>query len=233
MIKTEYNAYIDESGDEGIKRGSVWFILTAVIVKKENNLKLAKVIDKIKENLRKSIKSQLHWNSIKGFRKKKKIIDLLKEQDFHIIHIIVNTQQIKNIPSNKVYSYYSGYLFERLTWFLNDDDIININISSKGNLNKEQLVEYLKSANNRYKIDFNKIKKVKIYPNAQKKLLQLADVCCSSLGQALRYNDDKHRYYIQTLSDKLYRKNNNLLNYGLKRFPQYKLSNNLKWLKQL
>ena len=229
----EYNAYIDESGDEGIKRGSDWFILTAIIVKKENDLKLAKVIDEIKENLEIGIKSQLHWNSIKGFPNKKMIIDLLKEQDFHIINILINTKQINNIPSNRVYNYYSGYLFERLTWFLNDDDVININISSRGNLNKTELIEYLQKTSSKHRIDFNKIKQVKIYPNAQKKLLQLADVCCSSLGQALKYNDEKHKYYIQTLSNKLYRKNDNLLSYGLKIVPPNTLPSGLKWLEQL
>ena len=40
----EYNAYIDESGDEGIRRGSKWFILTAIVVKKEDDLNLSKII---------------------------------------------------------------------------------------------------------------------------------------------------------------------------------------------
>ena len=37
----EYNVYIDESGDEGIKRGSEWFVLTAIIVPKEYDLTLS------------------------------------------------------------------------------------------------------------------------------------------------------------------------------------------------
>ena len=228
-----YNAYIDESGDEGIRRGSNWFILTAIIVKKENDLNLSKIIDDIKQNLEINIKSQLHWNSIKGFPNKKMIIDLLSKQDFHIINILINTKQIDNIPSNKVYNYYSGYLFERITWFLKSEDTVNINISSRGNLNKTSLIEYLQNAKNKHKINFDKIKDVKIYANAQKKLLQLADVCCSSLGQAIKYNDDKHRYYIKTLSDKLFRKNNNLLSYGLKIVPPNTLPIELNWLEQL
>lgn len=34
-ITNEYNIYIDESGDEGIHKGSKYFILTAIIVKKK------------------------------------------------------------------------------------------------------------------------------------------------------------------------------------------------------
>ena len=38
--KNEYNVYIDESGDEGINKGSKYFILTAIIVKKESCVQL-------------------------------------------------------------------------------------------------------------------------------------------------------------------------------------------------
>jgi len=38
----EYNVYIDESGDEGINKGSKFFILTAIIVDKEKDLEISK-----------------------------------------------------------------------------------------------------------------------------------------------------------------------------------------------
>ena len=49
--KNEYNVYIDESGDEGINKGSKYFILTAIIVKKEKDLEISRTVDLIKENL--------------------------------------------------------------------------------------------------------------------------------------------------------------------------------------
>ena len=56
--KNEYNVYIDESGDEGINKGSKYFILTAIIVKKEKDLEISKSVDLIKENLELSRKTQ-------------------------------------------------------------------------------------------------------------------------------------------------------------------------------
>lgn len=47
-----YNAYIDESGDEGINRGSKWFILTAIIVEKSKDLPLARKIDETYKDTR-------------------------------------------------------------------------------------------------------------------------------------------------------------------------------------
>ena len=60
VLNKEYNVYIDESGDEGINKGSKFFILTAIIVDKEKDLEISKSIDQIKENLEMNIKTQLH-----------------------------------------------------------------------------------------------------------------------------------------------------------------------------
>lgn len=60
MNKNEYNVYIDESGDEGINKGSKYFILTAIIVNKQKDLEISRAVDLIKENLEMSRKTQLH-----------------------------------------------------------------------------------------------------------------------------------------------------------------------------
>ena len=76
----EYNVYIDESGDEGIKRGSEWFILTAIIVPKQYDLTLSNKILKIKNAMNMNRKDQLHWNKILKYDKKIQIIyDLIAE----------------------------------------------------------------------------------------------------------------------------------------------------------
>lgn len=79
----EYNVYIDESGDEGINKGSKYFILTAIVVEKEKDLEISKSVDKIKENLEMNIKSQLHWKVIKGYPNKKMIIETIKNSRYY------------------------------------------------------------------------------------------------------------------------------------------------------
>lgn len=217
----EYNVYIDESGDEGIHRGSKFFILTAILVKKEKDLGISKCIDTIKENLEINIKSQLHWNKIKGYPNKLMIMSNIGKMDITIINIIIDTSKIKFINSNDIYNHFSGYLYERICWFVRDRNAVaNINISSRGeNLSKENLTFFLQNHTDKFKIDYDKIKQIKIYPNSQKKLLQLADCCCSALGQALKYNDDKHHKYISFLKNKFYEHNQKYLGYGLKYVP--------------
>lgn len=217
----EYNVYIDESGDEGIQRGSKFFILTAILVDKKKDLGISKCVDIIKENLEISKKSQLHWNKIKGYPNKIMIMSDISEMDITIINIIVDTTKIKFINSGDIYNHFSGYLYERICWFARDKDaVVNINISSRGdNLSKDNLTNFLKTHNGKFKIDYSKIKSIKIYPNSQKKLLQLADCCCNALGQALKYNDSKHQKYILFLKDKLYDYHTKYLGYGLKYVP--------------
>lgn len=223
MVKTnhEYNVYIDESGDEGINKGSKYFILTAIVVKKEKDLEISKEVDNIKSNLEMNIKSQLHWKLIKGYPNKKMIMETIRDLDITIINVIVDTKCIKMIPSNNIYNYFSGYLYERICWFMEENKgVANINISARGNLSKKSLSNYLNSNNHKkFEIDSSKIKSIKIIPNERKKLLQLADCCCSALFQSLKYNDNTHFKYIKEIKNKLYCKSNKLISYGLKLVP--------------
>ena len=217
----EYNVYIDESGDEGINKGSKYFILTAIIVKRTKDLETSRVVDKIKENLEMDKKSQLHWKLLKGLPNKNMIMTLVSNLDIKIVNVIIDTRCIKVIPSNSIYNYFSGYLYERICWYMNKiNGLANINISSRGNLSKTKLNAYLNNKNyKKFNIDTSRIKEIKIIPNGRKKLLQLADCCCSALFQALKYNNKTHNEYINKIKDKLYIKNNNLLSYGLKLVP--------------
>lgn len=217
----EYNVYIDESGDEGIKKGSKYFILTAIIVNKEEDLVIAKNVDIIKQNLEINIKNQLHWKLLKGRPNKIMIMETISKLNIKIINVVINTKSILLIPSNNIYNFFSGYLYERICWYMNDvNGIANINISARGNLSKKNLSSYLNSKNHKkFNIDVSKINSIKIIPNERKRLLQLADCCCSALFQALKYHDDNHFEYVSIKQNKIYIKNDNLLSYGLKLVP--------------
>ena len=154
----EYNIYIDESGDEGIRRGSKYFILTAVLVEKSKDLGVSKAVDKIKENIEINIKTQLHWNTIKGYPNKLMIMQNISNTDITIINIVVDTTKINFINANEIYNHFSGYLYERICWFVRDKNAVaNINISSRGeNLTKKNLISFLKKNNEKFQIDYPK-----------------------------------------------------------------------------
>ena len=217
----EYNIYIDESGDEGINKGSKYFILTAIIIKKEKDLEISRIVDDIKKNLEMNVDKQLHWKFLRGFPNKKMILESIKDKDITIINVIVDTYSIKYIESNNIYNYFSGYLFERICWFMKENNALaNINISSRGNLSKNELSNHINSNNHKkYEIDGSCIKSIKIIPNERKKLLQLADCCCSALFQALKNNNTQYFEFIKIIKNRLYKRNNKIISYGLKLVP--------------
>ena len=55
MNSKDYNVYIDEAGDEGLNKGSKYFILTAVIVPKKKDLEILIKLDCIKNYLESDI----------------------------------------------------------------------------------------------------------------------------------------------------------------------------------
>lgn len=214
----EYNVYIDESGDEGIRRGIKFFILTAIIIDKANEDKIKNTIYDIKTNLEISKTTQLHWNKIIGAPNKKYVIDAISNEDFTVIHTIIDTSSIKYLKSKQIYFSFFNYLLERISLRTKDGIINKIYISSRSGLSTEKLkINFKNSFNN---IDLTKIKDIAVKQNKYFALLQLTDVCCSSFQQALRYPSKLSYYCVLKLKDKLFKNPNGIIKgFGIKLIP--------------
>lgn len=219
----EYNVYIDESGDEGINRGSEWFIMTAVIVPKDYDATLSNKIVKIKEIMGMTRKDQLHWNKILKYDKKIQIIYSLIAENFKIIHVAINTYDIKKLKSKDIYPYFMSYLIERVSYYVSGQKgKCNIFISTRQDNNKEKnkyLTNELTSKRKYHHINVSCINSIKFVDNRDRNLLQLADVCCSSFSQAIKYNTPKEWEYVWKLKSNLWFYKNTLIGYGLKFYP--------------
>ena len=219
----EYNVYIDESGDEGIKRGSKWFILSAIIVKKDYDLTLSNKILKIKSAMNMSRKDQLHWNKILKYDKKIQIIYDLIAENFKIIHIAINTYEINKLKSKDLYPYFMSYLIERVSCFItNNKGICNIFISTRNENNLEKnkyLKEELTNKRHYHHIITKCIKDIKFIDNRDRNLLQLADVCCSSFAQAIKNNTEQEWEYVIKLKSNIWNYKGKIIGYGIKFYP--------------
>lgn len=216
--KKEYNVYIDESGDEGIKRGLKFFILTAIVVDKSNEDKIKNTIYDIKLNLEISKTTQLHWNKITGTPNKKYVIDTINNEDFTIIHTIIDTSSIKYLKPNQIYFNFFNYLLERIALKTKDGIINKIYISSRSGLSTQKLKDNFKNSYDN--IDMTKIKDIVVKQNKYFALLQLADVCCSSFQQALRYPSKLSYYCVLKLKNKLFKNPNGIIKgFGIKLIP--------------
>lgn len=224
-----------KAGDEGIRRGSRWFIMTAVIVEKNYDSVLTNKLIEIKNNINIEKKAQLHWTKLsKNFNKKQYILNELKNQNFNIIHVAIDTNNINYVKSADIYPYFLSYLFERVTYFLAKHKAVgNFYISTRSDYKRETynfISNFLSTKQKFHKINTSKIKKIKFTSNNAMQLLPLADICCSSFSQCLVYNDERHWKLVIILKDKLIQHNNTFLNSGIKFYPPIEWINEYPYL---
>lgn len=85
---SDYNVYIDEAGDLGIGRGTRWFVLSAVIVAKEDESAIREKMGQIKNRLN---VREIHLRKISEFPKRAFIVRELSSQNYTYINILVDT----------------------------------------------------------------------------------------------------------------------------------------------
>ena len=216
--------YIDEAGDLGIKKGTTWFVLSAVIVDKSEEKNIRNIIESIRSRLN---LHEIHFRKLRNFEQKCFVVSQLDSCPFDLINIIVDTSKItmtstdRNGPPSIVsYNYWCRLLLERVSWLLRDSNRIgDIILSARGTSRDNELILYIKNL-----IEYSDNEVFKCFNRVTSKsaskwdLLQLADVCATSI---FHYHEP-NRYgfitpcYCYRFKDHIYKRNNNVYSYGLK-----------------
>ena len=224
--------YIDESGDLGYQRGTKWFVLSAVIVDKQDEPLVRGTIEKIRSRL--NIK-EIHVRKITDFYKRAYIVKELNDMPFIYSNVIVDTSKIQltvkphtlvsasTVASSDVaYNYACRVLLERVSWLLRDTNrVADIVLSARGTSKDKELVEYIKTKLIPYS-DNQIVKGVFCSISAQsassRDLLQLADVCATTMFLSHEINGWGFctPCYAKVLKKHLYYRNGNFRSYGLK-----------------
>lgn len=217
--------YIDEAGDLGIKRGTRWFILSAVIVDKDKEPAARQKIQTVKSELN---LNEIHFRNLRSYEQKCYAVSLLNTCDFDLISIIVDTSKItlnktsKNgTPSIVSYNYCCRLLLERVSWLLRDSSRIgDIVLSSRGTSRDGELIKYISEKLLQYNSNevANCFNTIKAKSAAQWDLLQLADVCATSIFNY--YEPNRYGFitpcYSFRLKSHVYTYNGNAESYGMK-----------------
>ena len=227
-MAADYTVYIDEAGDLGLNRGTRWFVLSAVIVKKENEKSIRQVIEKLKSALN---CKEIHFSKLRHFEKRAYVVNSLYQCPFLFCNVVLDTTTVRLQPrdmeSNKsmlLYNYMCRYLLERASWFLRDNNAFaEIVLSSRGTSRDAELIAYikdilLKREDNEVAPQFTNVKS-KQAPTWD--MLQLADVCATSMFMAYEINKNFGVLlpcFAHKLGERLYRHNKTLRNYGIKYF---------------
>lgn len=231
MEKNIYNVYIDEAGDEGFKfqcssgRGSSkFFVLSAIIVKKEIDQKLASIVNDLKSILKyqqKDILSPLHFYKMSHEKRKVCINQLVNFKEYQIISIIFQKESLKEPLKVKsmLYNYACKLLLEKVSIFLKVNEAkANFIFEHRRNTHYNELEIYIRKV-----IDYEQyVLSIKPLTKSQSKCLQLADIVASSTYQAFepnQYDGDVEPSYFMRMSDNIFTYKGKCLGYGLKLFP--------------
>lgn len=231
MEKNIYNVYIDEAGDEGFKfqcssgRGSSkFFVLSAIIVKKELDQKLASVVNDLKSILKyqqKDILSPLHFYKMSHEKRKVCIKQLVDFKEYTIISIVFQKESLTEPLKVKsmLYNYACKLLLEKVSIFLKVNEAkANFIFEHRRNTHYDELEIYIRKV-----IDYEQyVLSIKPLTKSQSKCLQLADIVASSTYQAFepnQYDGDVEPSYFMRMSDNIFTYKGKCLGYGLKLFP--------------
>jgi hypothetical protein len=217
-----YVAYIDESGDDGLRAvkprsvpgSSEWLVLAAVVMRADNQAKVAEWVASIRSNFRNPQSSTVHFADLNDAKKAIACaaISGLDLRCFVVASNKKNMQGYSNpfagkIPSsNWFYCWLTRILLERVTCFVRDKAALQpdlphhlrLEYSARGGLRYSQMnayYEWMRLKRHNPYLPWGKIcwevihpRLLHVYPHYQREGLQLADIVASAFFKAC----DKH-----------------------------------------
>nr|VFJ63769.1 MAG: Protein of unknown function (DUF3800) [Candidatus Kentron sp. DK] len=240
--------YIDESGDEGFvfhKDGtgsSRWFVLSAVVVRYQNDSEMISCLKEVRKILGKPLKTPLHFVELKH-EQRIPYIRRIADCSVRTVNVLIYKPLIREpekFQSTKhlLYRYATRLLVERVSWFCRDkrragegDGFARIIFSNRSNMSYEGIREYLRLLARqseldpqRARIDFSVIDPGRIRSVEHSKLagLQAADAVASGIHFAVKLNRyrETEPAYLHHLEKTLYRHKGEAMGYGIKVWPE-------------
>lgn len=234
--------YIDESGDEGFQFGagsSQWFVLSAVIVRRAEDLQTVKLVDVVRAQLRKPPRKPLHFRRLKH-EQRVPFVDRVARADLCASSVLIHKPSLSQPETFRephgLYFYAVRYLLERTSWYCRDqrtqhdvgDGSAQVVFSHRSGLPYRDMREYLALLNREsgaldVRIDWSAIKTDQIVAvTAGRRMgLQIADAVAGSMFYAVEptqwgYTEDRYACILRPV---VYSHAGRYLGYGLKFFP--------------
>lgn len=247
-MKPSFIAYVDESGDEGFvfrpdgTGSSRWFVLSAVVIRQTNDLRMVDCLKSVREVLGKPAKTPLHFVDLKH-EQRVPYIRRVGELPIRTVSVLVCKPLIaepEKFQNTKflLYRYATRLLLERVSWLCRDqrrvaegDGGTEIIFSNRSNMSYDEIRNYLRVLLNQaeanpqgVQIDGSVIAPERIRAVEHSKLagLQVADAVASGLHFALKINryGETETSYLTHLKKTLYRHKAQAVGYGIKLWPE-------------
>ena len=258
-MSATFVVYIDESGDEGFSFGkgsSDWFVLSAVVTRFSQDLRVVKLVDLVRTNLGKPNKKPLHFRDLRH-EQRIPYIDQIAKADLRTISILAYKPSVKE-PEKfqeryRLYYYIVRYLLERVSWYCRDhltthdsgDGSAKSSFSNLSGMSYEELRKYLVYL--KEQTDFFDVRiewsvivpdQIKAYSPGKRMGLQIADAIAGSFYYAVQktqhgFTEDR---YVRMLKPVVYSRRGHYIGYGIKLWPRdideaLKHDQSLNWMR--
>ncbi|MCJ7546589.1 MAG: DUF3800 domain-containing protein [Deltaproteobacteria bacterium] len=243
MTTASFAIYIDESGDEGFcfgKGSSDWFVLSAAVVRKANEIETVKLVDTVRARLGKEPKKPLHFRDLKH-EQRLPFVEEIARRSLRLVSVLVHKPSLKE-PEKfqeryRLYFYSVRYLLERVSWLCRDhrpsddegDGTAEIIFSNRSGMSYRELKEYLSYLEKRtgpFEITIDwaviKPKQIEAFSAGQRMGLQIADAVAGSFFYVVQpsqhgFTEDR---YARMLKPVVYHHQGQYWGYGIKVWPR-------------
>ena len=238
-------AYIDESGDEGfsfLPGCSEWFVLSAVVVRKTDDLKMVELTKAVKHELGKPTSKALHFRDL-GHEERVLFLHHIVAAKLRTISIVVHKPSLTSPEafneSYRLYFYAVRLLCERISWYCRDNTMtrdqgsgeVKLVFSNRSSMSYFDLRNYLSRLE---RMSFEGLgdpqifwsaidtRQMETYTAGKRAGLQVADAIAGSFYYATEYSPLglTEDCYARMLRPVVYRRQKSYLGYGLKFFPR-------------
>ena len=242
-MSATFVVYVDESGDEGFNfdaGSSEWFVLTAVVVHKAEDLEVCRLVDAVREDLGRVPKSPLHFRDLKH-EQRLPYIARIAAANLRLVSVFVHKRSLAAPETfrkeSRLYFYAVRYLLERVSWYCRDhktqrdigDGSAEVIFSNRSGMSYDDLRDYLRwlrfqSKAADVRVDWTVIKPDQVipYPPAKRMGLLIADAAAGSFFYAVqpsRYGFTEDRF-ARMLKPVVYHRQLKYRGYGLKFWPR-------------
>jgi hypothetical protein len=234
-----YRVYIDESGDEGFtflpneQGSSRWLVLSALVIRKENDLLTVELAKQARELLKKPAKHPLHFRELKH-EQRVPLARLIGQAQARAVSVLIHKPSIPEPEifqqqKYSLYRYACRLLLERVSWLCRDhhrtghgDGRAELIFSNRSAMSYDDLRTYLHQLKDdtSVRIEWNIVEPdlVRAINHDQLAGLQLADAVATSMFYAVHKNQysEVEERYLKLIAPIIYRHEGKVEGYGLK-----------------
>ncbi len=191
----ECTIYIDEAGDLGINRGTRWFVLAGVLIKKADEKAIKVSLKSIKNRFN---LQTIHFRKLHDFSHRAFVVKRINEVPFDVFVVIADTTKLIFPKNNKnrsvscdTYNLAVKKLLLAIRSHLAQYGLLaDIVLSSRGTSRDKELIDYIKNDVLASLVaDDKHFRNTKAIQAPEWEMLQIADVCATSVFYSLEVSE--------------------------------------------